>query len=136
MTPFAPRARDKVLRAIIVALAFRNTDMTVKDCELTHERKETVIKEVIPYVMKRFGWIDDEELDNCEAEIIRFLDDWESKGRTVLWNDHKPAESLFVSAERAAMGRAVGQSAQTWSAPNSMRDVEPDVQIKVRNNLR
>lgn len=137
VTPFASRARDRGLRALIVALSLRATDMSAIDPSLTPSRREKIESDVIPLLLERIELIDKQEMDETENEIDSFLDDWESRGKlNYLWNDYRPKESLFISAEKAAQGAALGSvSLKDWTAPNSARDVEPDVGIKVRGRL-
>ena len=136
VTPFASRARDKGLKALIVALAARITDIREDDATLTHERRQQIEEHVKPLILSRVANIDSSEVDRCEDDIDIFLDEWEAKGTLRhLWSDFKPAESLFVSAEMAAQGKAIGRAVDTWAAPNSMRDVEPDVSIQVRSRI-
>ena len=76
-------------------------------------------------------------MDAAEEEIDKFLTEWESRGNLkFLWNDFTdPNESLFISAEAAAQRLGAGDSYFGWSAPNSARDVEPSVMVKVRDRL-
>jgi hypothetical protein len=135
-TPFASRARDKGLKALVVALAARFTDLHENDASLTSERRIIIEDKVKPLILARVENVDASEHDRCEEDIDLFLVEWEAKGQlSYLWNDYKPAESLFVSAEKAAQGKAIGQAVASWAAPNSMRDVEPDVAIQVRSRI-
>lgn len=135
VTPFASRARDKALKALIVSLATREAGITENDATLTQERKEIIENIIKPLILQRVKNIDKEELQECSKEIDIFLNDWQAKGKLkYLWNDYHPEDSLFISAEQAAKGNATGSVVSTWSAPNSMRDVEPDVEIQVRDN--
>ena len=135
ITPFAPRARDKGLKALVAALATRNTGICESDATLTKQRRSDIEKYIKPKILARVDSIDSGESKACNQEIDLFLDEWEAKGNlSFLWNDYKPEQSLFVSAEKAAKDGALGKKSCAWSAPNSMRDVEPDVNIKVRDN--
>ncbi|HAF88374.1 MAG TPA: DNA helicase, partial [Deltaproteobacteria bacterium] len=137
VTPFSSRSRDKGLKALVVALALREAMMDERNIQLNADRKKIVAEKVIPKILKRVQSIDSMESEQCRNEINNFLDEWESRDSlTYLWNDQHINESLFISAEMAAQGQAAGRfNAGIWVAPNSARDVEPDVNIKIRRFL-
>ena len=74
-----------------------------------------------------------------EAELRAFVDAWQKRGPIPrYWDDHKPDDSLLVSAETVAEHRAMGQhwTHSACATPNSMRDVEAQVQFRMAPVLK
>ncbi len=137
VTPFSPRARDKAMRALVVAMAMQVTDMNETDVSLTIGRRQKIETDVLPLILSRISAIDPSEVSEAKEELESFLEDWEDRGSLkFLWNDFSdPNESLLISSESAAQRKSAGQGYFGWSAPNSARDVEPSVIVKVRDFL-
>jgi hypothetical protein len=138
VTPFAPRARDRALHAPLVALARHLVPGMLDDTEIRPDAR-AVLDELIDDMVARAERLDPMERDDVASELRTFVDMWEQRGAVKhYWNDHKASESLLVSAEVVAEWRA----AQTrWSTsaratPNSMRDVEAQVQFRMASVLK
>lgn len=132
VTPFAPRARDKALRAVLVALV-RHLEPALRDKpKLTSEKRE-LVEARMQALINRVARVDAEERGDMENMLRVLLDEWEKRGAIdYYWWDKQPKKSLLISAERLAALRAVGKDGDgVWPAPNSMRDVEPDTEFRL-----
>jgi hypothetical protein len=133
VTPFAPRARDRALHAPLVALARHLVPGMLDDTEVTAPRRAE-IDALIDDLVARADRLDSSERDAVAAELRRFVDVWQGRGPIPnYWNDYDPDDSLLVSAETVASRAAMGLrwSSAARSTPNSMRDVEAQVQFRM-----
>lgn len=137
VTPFAPRARDKALHAALVALARHLVTGMQDDPELTPARLEDLTR-YAHALHERARSCDPGEADETWSQISSLLQMWANRGPLeYYWNNHKPAESLLVSAEHVAEVRATRGSWQhaALGTPNSMREVEPGVRFRMASAL-
>jgi len=135
VTPFAPRARDKALKAVWVA-AVRHllAGMEANPVFSSTARHSARISALIDNFRKRAEEIDYEESAAAVDDVKAALDEW-SQWTAVrdYWKDSSN-HSLLKSAEYLAARRAAGlHPSHSWSAPNSMRDVEPSVDFFLRD---
>jgi len=135
VTPFAPRARDKALKPVWVA-TIRNllAGMDANPMFATARRHSQEVDKLIEVFRKRAEDIDYEESVSAVNDVKAALDEW-SQWTAVrdYWKDSSN-QSLLKSAEYLAARRAAGlQTGHTWSAPNSMRDVEPSVDFFLKD---
>jgi hypothetical protein len=138
VTPFAPRARDRALHAPLVALVRHLVPGMLEDTEVTVTRR-VEIDALIDDLVARAERLDSTERDAVAGELRRFVDAWQDRGPIQrYWNDHDPNNSLLVSAETVASHVAMGQRwrSAARSTPNSMRDVEAQVQFRMAPMLR
>ncbi|NBD14038.1 helicase-related protein [Corallococcus silvisoli] len=135
VTPFASRARDRALHAVLVALVrhlvpdmLDRPDLTVADSA----KLDAVIAELVG----RAKDVDESE-KNVEAELKDRLELWRTRAPQQYWNDRRPRQSLLQSAERAATMRALGRSpGEAWATLNNMRNVEPSAHFRLAERLR
>lgn len=136
VTPFAPRARDRALHAPLVALARHRVPGMSSSPVLTRAKRKH-LELLVEELLRRIQNIDPREAGDAAAEIRAFLDSWEARGDIKsYWDDWKD-DGLLISAERAATIRAL-HGAFTGAArptPNSLRDVEPNVTVRLTSNL-
>ena len=138
VTPFAPRARDRALHAAMVALARHLVAGMLDEAQITDARR-AALDELAEEVAVRAGNIDAEEASAVRRELHEFLDDWQGRGPIKrYWDDYHPADSLLVSAEVVAEAKAVDGrwTRPARATPNSMRDVEAQVQFRLAAALR
>ena len=138
VTPFAPRARDRALHAAMVALARHLVEGMIDDTTITPARREA-LEALVDEVVARAASVDPTERDAVGAELRAYLDNWEGRGSIgSYWDDFHPNDSLLVSAEVVAEAQAVegGRWARPAKpTPNSMRDVEAQVQFRLAPSL-
>lgn len=132
VTPFASRALDKALRAVVVALV-RHLVPAMKNVPTLTPVLRDEVQTRIQDIVLRATSIDQDEKGEVERLLDILLDEWEKRGALKsYWNDYKPEEALLISSERAAViAAAHNKTVGAWAAPNSMRDVEPTVEFKL-----
>jgi superfamily II DNA or RNA helicase len=138
VTPFAPRARDKALHAAIVALARHLVTELRNDPPTLTAAFRGQLENVVRSLEERARSVEEAEADATASEAAEFLDLWESRGPLQrYWDDYRPRNSLLVSAEHAA-ARAASSGGWTGPArptPNTMREVEPSVRLRLVERL-
>jgi hypothetical protein len=105
-----------------------------EDPELSPERREA-LETFVQQIYERAEGAEPAEADATLAQIGRFLDQWSMRHVQTYWNDNQPLRSLLVSAEYAATAAAAGGfTAAAIPTLNSMREVEPSVRFKMRED--
>ncbi|TCA17618.1 DNA helicase [Rhizobium leguminosarum bv. viciae] len=125
VTPFAPRARDRAIHAVLVAIV-RHTIPEMAGEPIDAADHEAKIRAVIGRIVERARDVDEEEAHAVGEGLHEFLDRWVARGRIkYYWHDQSD-EGLLISAEKAAE-RALGGRSARWAtaSPNSLRSVEP-----------
>lgn len=132
VTPFAPRARDKALRAVLVALV-RHILPAMNSKPVLDPQRRAEAERIARALIARSADIDPGEKEEVRRSIDIILDEWEKReGVTYYWNDYRPDQTLMMSAERIAARRAAHKpELSVWPAPNSMRDVEPETPFRL-----
>lgn len=135
-TPFASRARDRALHAVLVALV-RHLIPEMLEEPTWSDGSIKRARELIDLVVARAGRIDADEGD-VRDELLRRLDAWIRRSPEIYWKKAgSRASALMQSAEEAAARRATGRVVgQAWPTPNSMRGVEPATPFRLVNGLR
>ncbi|SOB56965.1 conserved protein of unknown function [Pseudodesulfovibrio profundus] len=130
VTPFAPRARDKALHAVLVGLV-RHLDPAMLNSPDLKNADPKKLDKFIDYIIARANEVDPEETDIL-MELKNLIHKWQSRGASEYWHPFKSRISLLQSAEDAAAKRASGNTiGEAWPTPNSMRTVEPSVRFKL-----
>jgi hypothetical protein len=132
VTPFADRARQKALHAVLVAIVrHKIPDLKNKPNLINDHRNE--VDGILDSIKRWVKEVDSSEAIAAAMELDEFIDDWRHDARaiTTYWHkDHRPNSSidssLLISAERAAelAARFGFYSYQAKPTPNSMRNVE------------
>lgn len=139
VTPFASRAQDKALHAVLVALVRHTVAEMTADPELTAARRAMLVP-AIEAIVARAGRIDPAEEASVARKLDSLLDHWENRGAlSQYWNDykHRKRPPLMMSAEAHAALRAVGiNRLDIWPTLNSMRDVEPSTVFRLVEALK
>ncbi len=135
VTPFAARARDKVLHAALVASVRHLIPEMLSSPVAIKENKDRV-ESIIESFVQRAEKIDGEELD-VRDELKKLLKEWIENSPSDYWNDFKSEKSLLQSAENVAVQRLIGRvSSKAWPTLNSMRLVETETPFKMKEYLR
>lgn len=142
VTPWAPRARDKALHAVLAA-AVRHlvAGMSDDDAAIAFSPSGPQVKEIAQFIVSRADssseGIEGEDTRESLDELIR---NWERKSAASLasgnplryWERKAPfgrtKPHLMTSAEE---GKRPGQTA--WLTPNSMREVEPSTPFVLKH---
>ena len=135
-TPFASRARDRALHAVLVAIV-RHLIPGMRDTPKWSSTDVALARSLLEKVADRAHRIDPGELD-VKAELNRRLDAWIRRSPEIYWQKPTAREAaLMQSAEEAAAKRAAGKViGQAWPTPNSMRGVEPASPYRLISRLR
>ncbi|HRP04471.1 MAG TPA: helicase-related protein, partial [Opitutaceae bacterium] len=121
VTPFASRARDRALHAVLVALV-RHLAPGMLDFAQFDDAACAVARDLIDEISRRAAAIDPEELA-VRDELLRRLDIWERRSPRSYWT-RQTRSSLLQDAERAATLRAMGRlPGDAWPTLNNMRSV-------------
>ena len=134
VTPFASRARDRALHAVLVALVRHLVPGMLDEPALNHDAVDAA-RDLIGDIVQRSTAIDPQEVD-VRMELEHCLDTWENRLPQSYWprEAHTP---LLQDAERAAMRRAMGRMpGKAWPTLNSMRSVEASTCFRLVERLR
>ena len=135
VTPFASRARDRAIHAILVALVRHLVPDMLENPELS-ESTHAIAKDLIDDIVKRAEAIDPMELD-VRAELEKYLDSWKNRSPEHYWHPKRVNTSLLQDAKRVATMRAIGRlPGEAWSTLNSMRSVEAASRFRLAERLR
>jgi hypothetical protein len=133
VTPFASRARDRALHAVLVALV-RHMVPGMIDRPTLDDDAIDAAKDVIDDIVRRASVIDPQEAA-VRLELQRCLDTWEFRAPRSYWS-RQVRSSLLQDAERAATMRAMGRMpGEAWPTLNSMRDVEAVTRYRLAERL-
>lgn len=134
VTPFASRARDRALHAVLVAvirhLVAGRLNSPVLDDDSIAAADRLIVK-----VAERAQRVDPFETD-VEDELRERLARWIRRAPKQYWSRYAKT-SLLQSAEEAAALRASGRIVgQAWPTPNTMRGIEPATNYRLIEGLR
>ena len=133
VTPFASRARDRALHAVLVALV-RHLVPGMLDRPRLDDGAIAAAMELIRDIADRAEGIDPEE-DAVRSELEGLLENWAQRAPPNYWA--QPSRSLLQDAERAATMRAMGRRpGDAWPTMNNMRSVEPSTPFRLAERLR
>ena len=132
VTPFAPRAVDRALRAVLAAMVRNMIGAMATNPRLYPSLREQV-EGICQLIVARCDMVDSEEKLEVDSRLAAILDEWEARVTVDTYWDDRKSTSLLISAERSAQLSAAGKggSAQ-WPAPNSMRSVEPTTPFRLK----
>lgn len=134
VTPFASRARDRALHAVLVAIV-RHLVGGRLGSPVLDDASIAAAEQLIKQVAARARRIDRFEKD-VEDELRERLARWIRRAPQQYWND-RSRTSLLQSAENAAALRASGRIVgQAWPTPNTMRGVEPATNYRLAEALK
>ena len=134
VTPFASRARDRALHAVLVALV-RHLAPGMLDGPALDDDAVDAARDLISDIVQRSSAIDPEETA-VQMELERCLDTWEFRAPQSYWT-RWTRSSLLQDAERAATLRAMGRlPGDAWPTLNNMRSVEASTRFRLAERLR
>jgi superfamily II DNA/RNA helicase len=137
VTPFAPRARDKALKAVIVTMVRQGiaglAEKPAKPSEIDEDQLDAVILEIL----RRAQNISPDESNAVAKELEDAFDEWEIRSPTHYENPGKPDLALIQRAEEQARRVALRKKAlPAWPIMNSMRNVEPSTKFRITERLK
>ncbi|RYC30290.1 DNA/RNA helicase [Lichenibacterium minor] len=134
VTPFASRARDRALHAVLVAI-IRHRIPGMLAAPAIDDAVRIQAEALIELVAQRARDIDPLETE-VKKDLLDRLNRWIRLAPEFYWKTHSKG-SLLQGAEEAAAKRAAGRSpGQAWPTPNSMRNVEPVTPYRLTEGLK
>ena len=134
VTPFASRAQDKALHAVLIALV-RHMIPTLRQQPALDAAARPRVEALAAIIEERARSADAREVTEVSKALKELLDEWEQwwQPGSEYWNDYTKKRTLLMSAEQYAASIAIagaadesdGQARALWPTPNSMREVEP-----------
>jgi hypothetical protein len=135
VTPFASRARDRAMHAVLVSM-IRHGDRAMLDRPALDRASDSFLEGVVSEIERRVQSIDAREIEHTREELDDRLDDWLSRAPNSYFNPRRPDASLLQSAERYARRRAAGRlGGAAWPTMNNMRSVEPSTPFRMTEVL-
>ncbi|WP_048151982.1 helicase-related protein [Methanolacinia paynteri] len=135
VTPFASRARDRALHAVLVALLRYNAPGMLDQPIISEDDLRTA-DDMISYITERARKVDPEE-SAIGYELQDYLDTWQIRQPRAYWDSRKPSQSLLQDAEKAATLKALGYHiGNAWPTMNNMRSVEPSTPFRLKEKLK
>jgi hypothetical protein len=143
VTPFASRAQDKALHAVLVALV-RHLVPGMGSRPVLNDLRRADAERLASVIESRVARVDPAELTAVSQKLKHLLDQWAARpDLQTYWDDFNRRSSLLMSAEQFAAKADVDPDLDTegaqralWPTPNSMREVEPGAPFVLRNALR
>jgi hypothetical protein len=143
VTPFASRAQDKALHAILVALV-RHLVPGMDRRPVLDDVRRAAAERIASAIEARVAHVDPAEQTLVSQKLQRLIDEWNDRpDLQTYWDDFNRRTSLLMSAEQYAAKADVdpdldpeGARRAMWPTPNSMREVEPGAPFVLRNILR
>ncbi len=143
VTPFASRAQDKALHAVLVALV-RHLIPGMARRPVLDEIRRADAERIASTIEARVARVDPAERIIVSQKLQRLIDQWASRpDLQTYWDDYNRRTSLLMSAEQFAAKADVdpdldaeGARRALWPTPNSMREVEPGAPFVLRHVLK
>lgn len=143
VTPFASRAQDKALHAVLVALV-RHLVPGMDRRPILDDLRRSDAERIASAIEGRVARVDPAERTMVSQKLQRLIDQWASRtDLQTYWDDYERRNSLLMSAEQFAAKADVdpdldveGARRALWPTPNSMREVEPGAPFVLRHVLR
>lgn len=135
VTPYASRARDRALQAVIVAMIRHGSSEMSKEPNLDNASSE-FLQVVIEEIERRVLSVDSRERDETSREIDENLDNWETRNPKYYLNPYNQDKSLLQFAEDYAKKIAAGKlPGEAWPVMNTMRSLEPSTRFRMAESL-
>lgn len=135
VTPFASRARDRALHAVLASMIRHGDSSMTNSPDLAHA-PDQLLNDVVQEIERRIEAVDPRELDSSRSEIDRCLGDWDARQPKQYLNSYRLKESLLQYAESYARKIAAGKHPDAaWPTMNTMRSVEPSTRFRIAEVL-
>jgi hypothetical protein len=135
VTPFASRARDRALRAALVAM-IRHSDPGMAQRPRLEDAPPGLLQDVVEEIERRVLAVDQRESAACSKELDDHLYNWQSRSPKFYNNPYDVNKSLLVSADLNARRRAMGRlPPDAWPTMNNMRSVEASTPFRMAEVL-
>ena len=137
VTPFASRARDRALRAVLISM-IRHSDPSQKNAPNFKSLDMNNLRAIIAEIERRARNIDASIVSQVSREIDEALDEWSSREvRKYLDNSVKGIRTSLLQyaedyARRVASGNFGGSA---WPIMNTMRSVEASTPFRLKERI-
>jgi hypothetical protein len=137
VTPFASRARDRALRAVLISM-IRHSDASQKNVPNFKSLDMNNLRVIIAEIERRARNIDASIVSQISREIDEALDEWSSREvRKYLDNSIKGIRTSLLQyaedyARRVASGNFGGSA---WPIMNTMRSVEASTPFRLKERI-
>jgi superfamily II DNA/RNA helicase len=137
VTPFAPRSRDKALKAVLVTMIRQGIPGLSENPSKPSEIDVDAMDEIVLELLRRVEAISPDELSAVNKELNDALDEWERREPTHYEYKAKPELALIQRAEDNARRVALHKKTlPAWPVMNSMRNVEPSTKFRLAEKLK
>lgn len=137
VTPFASRARDRALRAVLISM-IRHSDVTQRNVPDFKKLSLANLKEIIEEIERRVQRIDPSVAGQVSMELDEALYEWSNRDvRSYLdRTDNGIRTSLLQYAEDYARRIASGNfGGSAWPIMNTMRSVEASTPFRLKEKI-
>ncbi len=136
VTPWSLSSRDRSLAGATVALLRHSfqllaDDASAKVIDLHDDRMRAAIDAVITQFLGYVGRSDASEEEDATEEIGRLLREWDLRAQLARKENTTLGYDRRAQADVALLKR-LGQSGEGWLVGDSMREVEPNVAVEVK----
>lgn len=135
VTPFAARARDRALHAVLVTLARLGPPGLVDNDSAARIQEDAVmdaVRQQLQPILNRVSHVDTEELEETRMTLDRLLIEWleQAEGGHLMFRHVRNGAPGLLRAHEDSTVHGL------WTTPQSMRDVDPPVPVRLVPNLR
>ncbi len=137
VTPFASRARDRALRAVLISM-IRHSDITQRNIPDFKKLNLANLKEIIEEIERRVQRIDPSVVGQVSIELDEALYEWSNRDvRSYLDSTVKGIRTSLLQyaedhARRVASGNFGGSA---WPVMNTMRSVEASTPFRLKEKI-
>ncbi|MFI7525775.1 helicase-related protein [Nocardia salmonicida] len=136
VTPWSLASRDRSLAGAVVALIRQSISMLSENAsaiffDLENEDQRQRVDQVVEKFLGFVDRSDSVETDETREEIGRLLREWDERARAAREENGSLRYDRHSTSEPSLLKR-FGQSGQGWLVSDSMRSVEPNVAVEVR----
>jgi hypothetical protein len=137
VTPFASRARDKALHAVLVAMA-RHLVGALANVPNLDAATLPQVQSLVAEIERRAANVDKAEAGGVRRGLDQLVQLWLTNAPHLseYWKDKDPGRSLLIGAEQYATLVENGDWTDAWPTPNSMREVEPSSLFRLKHATR
>jgi Lhr-like helicase len=136
VTPWSLASRDRSLAGALVALARHSfAPLAENNTAGAFDLEDTRIHEAVDLLVERFvqyvSQADDLEAEDTRQDVRRLLREWSERAERA----RSSGETLYYESPgkgKEALLKEFGQKGEGWVVAHSMRSVEPNVAVEVR----
>ncbi|MER7583539.1 helicase-related protein [Kitasatospora sp. NPDC097691] len=136
VTPWSTASRDRSLAGALVALLRHSlpslaANDTADRLDLDDDRMREAVERIVSAFVALVGRSEDVEVEETEAQVWRLLNEWDHRANRAR-DDHAPLLYEYKKSEDRALLKRFDQNREGWLVGDSMRSVEPNVAVQVR----